>query len=109
MNEQAEILTKDARLVAIIPPAFDVELCIAYAGADNFTRAPVYARADAYLDEEAARLLTRAIELAAELGLRLRLFDAFRPTEAQWVLWNHTPDPDFLMPSRPNLTMAPRA
>jgi D-alanyl-D-alanine dipeptidase len=30
----------------------------------------------------------------------LRLFDAFRPVEAQWVLWNHTPDPDFLADPR---------
>ncbi len=100
MSEQAEILTKDAKLVAITPPAFDVDLCIAYASADNFTGAPVYARADGHLHEEAAALLTRTIGLAAELGLRLRLFDAFRPTEAQWVLWNHTPDPDFLADPR---------
>jgi D-alanyl-D-alanine dipeptidase len=100
MSEPPEILTKDAKLVAIKPPTFDVDLCIAYASADNFTGAPIYARADGHLHEEAATLLTRAIGLAAELGLRLRLFDAFRPTEAQWVLWNHTPDPDFLADPR---------
>lgn len=33
-------------------------------------------------------------------GLRLRIFDAFRPTEAQWRLWEHTPDPEFLADPR---------
>lgn len=87
-------------LVAIAPPDFDVDLEIAYAGSDNFTGAPVYGRAACYLHRDAAELLTRAIGLAAELGHRLLIYDAFRPTEAQWVLWNHTPDPDFLADPR---------
>ena len=24
------------------------------------------------------------------------IYDAFRPTEAQWILWEHSPNPDFL-------------
>ena len=34
------------------------------------------------------------------MGYKLRIFDAFRPSEAQWILWNHTPDPDFLADPR---------
>jgi D-alanyl-D-alanine dipeptidase len=30
----------------------------------------------------------------------LRIFDAFRPVEAQWILWNHTPDPVFVADPR---------
>jgi D-alanyl-D-alanine dipeptidase len=100
MTEQPAILTEGAALVEVAPPAFDVDLAIAYAGAENFTGRPVYARPGCYLHEEAAALLQRAVALAAEIGLRLRLFDAFRPTEAQWVLWNHTPDPEFLADPR---------
>jgi len=98
--QNPDALTEDANLVAITAPTFDVDLSIAYASADNFTGKPVYARTVAYLHEEAAAALARAIELAAEIGLRLRIFDAFRPVEAQWVLWNHTPDPDFLADPR---------
>ncbi|MCM0020653.1 MAG: D-alanyl-D-alanine dipeptidase [Tagaea sp.] len=87
-------------LVAIAPPEYPVELDIAYATARNFTGKPVYARAAAYLHPIAARNLTRAIELAAPLGLRLKIFDAFRPSEAQWTLWNCRPDPDFLSDPR---------
>src|SRR5690606_20379310 len=66
----------------------------------NVTGKPVYAKARAYLHEDAAAALARAIGLAAAIGLRFRLFDAFRPTEAQWVLWNACPDPEFLADPR---------
>jgi len=87
-------------LVAIAPPAFDVVLDIAYATPNNFTGKPIYRRAAAYLHPVAAEHLSRAIGLAAALGLRLKIFDAFRPTEAQWAMWNHTPDPNFLADPR---------
>ena len=85
-------------LVEIAPPAFDVHLSLAYGSSDNFTGKPVYRRADCYLHEDAAAKLNTAETLAAELDLKIRIFDAFRPSEAQSVLWDHTPDPDFLAP-----------
>lgn len=87
-------------LVEIRPPAFDVLLDLRYAGSDNFTGRPVYARAAAYLHEAAVDALARAVDAAARLGLRLRLLDAYRPPEAQWALWSHTPDPEFLADPR---------
>ncbi|HJM61532.1 MAG TPA: D-alanyl-D-alanine dipeptidase [Alphaproteobacteria bacterium] len=87
-------------LVAIEPPAYDLSVTMAYAGADNFTGAPIYARAACYLHTDAAACLERAIVAAGQLGLRLLVFDAFRPVEAQWALWSHTPDPDFLADPR---------
>ena len=83
-------------LVEIAPPAYDVDIFIAYATAQNFTGKPVYARPGCYLHPDAAACLAKAIALAATMGLRFKVFDAFRPSEAQWVLWNHTPDPEFL-------------
>ncbi len=87
-------------LVPIAPPDFDVDIDLRYATDNNFTEAPVYARADCYLHETAADHLREAIRLTGEIGYRLRIFDAFRPAEAQWKLWNHTPDPDFLADPR---------
>lgn len=88
-------------LVRIALPAFDVDIALAYATPDNFTGKPVY-RTDAgcFLHDDAARLLGRAADLARPLGYRLKVLDAFRPSEAQWVLWNHTPDPGFLADPR---------
>jgi D-alanyl-D-alanine dipeptidase len=83
-------------LVEIDAKGFGVEIDIVYASPNNFTGKPVYARPGCYLHPDAGAALTRAAGLAAALGLKLRIFDAFRPTEAQFKLWAHTPDPEFL-------------
>ncbi len=93
-------MTVTAMLVEIAPPEFPVLLDLRYATSDNLTGAPIYRRAGCYLNREAAGLLQRATALAAQLELRLKIFDAFRPTEAAWALWNHTPDPNFLADPR---------
>ncbi|CCQ75703.1 D-alanyl-D-alanine dipeptidase [Magnetospira sp. QH-2] len=87
-------------LIEITPQTHNVDLDIAYATADNFTGKPVYTRAACYLHPEAEALLRQAVDLAAIQGWRLKIFDAFRPSEAQWRLWNHTPDPEFLADPR---------
>lgn len=87
-------------MIEISPPTFDVDIYMVYATAENFTAKPIYGRPGCYLHDHAAEALTRAIDLAAELGLRFKVYDAFRPSEAQWLLWEHTPDPDFLADPR---------
>ncbi len=87
-------------LTEILPPRFAVDIDLAYAGPDNFTGAPIYRRNACFLHADAAAALARAQGLAGPLGYGLRIFDAFRPAEAQWVLWRHTPDPDFLADPR---------
>lgn len=89
------------RLIEIRPESHDVRIALKYATADNFTGKPVYA-ADArcYLHPEAEACLRRAIALARTQGYRFLIFDAYRPPEAQWKLWEHTPDPNFLADPR---------
>ncbi len=87
-------------LTEISPERHGILLDLAYATDNNFTGAPVYGRAACYLHAEAFAKLERARDLAAAIGLRLRVFDAFRPAEAQWVLWNHTPNPVFVADPR---------
>ena len=87
-------------LVEITESTHEVLLDIRYATNDNFTGRPVYARPGCYLNFEAEALLRRAAALARPQGLTLKLFDTFRPSEAQWQLWNHTPDPEFLADPR---------
>jgi len=99
MNKSAVNLLA-SNLVEITAATYDVDIFIAYATADNFTGRPVYARPGCYLHVDAAACLVRAVDLARQVGLRLKIFDAFRPSEAQWILWNHTPDPDFLADPR---------
>ncbi len=73
-----------------------IALDVAYAAGNNFTGAPVYARAACFLVPEAAQALERAAALAVSQGLRLCVFDAFRPAEAQGILWNFFPNPEFV-------------
>ena len=87
-------------LVEITPSEFDAEIELAYATESNFTGAPIYRRNACYLHAETAVRLSHVIEHATSLGLRLRILDGFRPMEAQWALWNHTPDPDFVADPR---------
>jgi D-alanyl-D-alanine dipeptidase len=87
-------------LVPIGPPDHDVDLDLRYATADNITGRPIYRRHAAFLHAEAVPLLERAIALARPLGLRFKIFDAFRPTEAQWRLWDAYPSDEFVADPR---------
>lgn len=86
--------------VEIDPQSHGVDISLAYATANNFTGSPVYKHAHCFLHEDAAARLVHAVELAGRLGHRMLIYDALRPSEAQWALWNHTPDPDFLSDPR---------
>ena len=84
-------------LVEITPQEYNVAIDLKYATPENFTGQPVYQKnARCFLHEEAAAKLKAAIKLADTQGYRFLIFDAYRPSEAQWKLWNHTPDPNFL-------------
>lgn len=84
-------------LIEITPEKYKVDIDLRYATPNNFTGAPAYApKARCYLHKEAADCLAKAVEIAAPLGYRFRIYDAYRPTEVQWKLWEHTPDPNFL-------------
>ena len=83
-------------LVEILPETHKVEILLLYGTNDNFTGKSVYDRPRCYLHTDAEKLLSNAVELAAQLSLKIRIYDAFRPSEAQWVLWRHSPDPNFL-------------
>lgn len=87
-------------LIPISPPACDVIIDLKYATADNFIGVAVYHRPVALLRREAAAALTRAAALAAGIGCRLKIYDAFRPVEAQWRLWERLPDPDYVADPR---------
>lgn len=83
-------------MVEITPKDFDVEIALAYATRDNITGKPIYARAACYLHADAAAKLKAAVALAAPLALKFKIFDAYRPTEAQWKLWEAFPSEEFV-------------
>jgi D-alanyl-D-alanine dipeptidase len=87
-------------LLQIAPPRHDVIVALAYATADNVLGKPIYRHPRCYLHRDAEACLAAAISLAGALGYRLKIFDAFRPSEAQWIMWNRYPQPGFFADPR---------
>ena len=81
-------------LQEISHPAIDIDL--RYASANNLTGIPIYQHAIAFLHKDALAALVAAAELAQAQGLRLRVLDAYRPSAAQWRLWEVLPNPMFV-------------
>lgn len=86
-------------LVEIIPQD-GLKVSLAYATNENFVAKRIYTHAICYLHEEAAALLEKARKLAHDQGYGLHIFDAFRPQEAQWALWECVPDPMYVADPR---------
>ena len=77
-----------------------VLLDLRYATADNLLGRPVYDRPVALLRPEARAALRAAVDRAGVLGLRFKLFDAFRPLEAQRLFWEAATDKTFVADPR---------
>ena len=67
-----------------------------YAGPDNFTGESIYDFTDAYLRYGTVEKLSQAQEALEEAGYSLLIWDAFRPTAAQFRLWEVCPDPVYV-------------
>ena len=84
------------RLVEITPETHHVQIDLVYATDRNFTGKPIYKTAHCLLLEPAEAGLRRAVEIARSIGMTLRIFDAYRPPQAQQVLWDFLPDPTYI-------------
>lgn len=77
-----------------------IDLDLRYATPDNLTGCPIYTHALALLHPEAHAALARSADLAGVMGYRLVVYDAYRPSIAQWRLWEAMPDPKFVADPR---------
>ncbi|MCA8251955.1 D-alanyl-D-alanine dipeptidase [Burkholderia sp. AU31624] len=84
------------RLVEITSATHRVDIDLVYATDRNLTGKPIYRRAHCLLLAPAEAALRRAVTIAAQAGFTLRLYDAYRPPQAQQVLWDFLPDPNFI-------------
>ena len=84
------------QLVEITPESHHVQIQLAYATHDNITGQPIYQKKACYLHKKAELCLKKAVIIADTLNLRLKIFDAFRPLEAQMTLWKHFEDPNYI-------------
>lgn len=72
--------------------AFDVR----YATTNNFTGRVLYDCGEVYLSRRAAERLKRVSERLRPLGLRLKVYDGYRPLSVQKKLWAIVPDENYV-------------
>lgn len=82
-----------ARVVDYIP---DILVDLKYGTEDNFTGQVIYSFQDVYLRYGTVKKLKAAQETFAEAGLRLKIWDGYRPVSAQFQLWEACPDSNFV-------------
>ncbi|MDQ2231024.1 D-alanyl-D-alanine dipeptidase [Citrobacter portucalensis] len=81
--------------LSVIFPSLHIDL--KYATADNITGAPIYREARCLLHTEAVTALAKSVSIAQLAGLQLVVYDAYRPQQAQAILWNACPDPQYVV------------
>lgn len=74
----------------------DIVVELKYATSSNFTGGVIYDFTDVYLRYSTVLKLMDVQAELREQGLRLKIWDGFRPIEAQEKLWNAKPDPKFV-------------
>jgi D-alanyl-D-alanine dipeptidase len=98
MNEHADLECRyvNSPLVEVDAHALQVEIDLIYAGVDNLAGKQIYQDPRCLLHRDAERCLRKASTLARQAGLRLRIFDAYRPGYAQYLLWQALPNPEYV-------------
>jgi D-alanyl-D-alanine dipeptidase len=82
-------------LSLLIPNAkFDIR----YADTNNFMKIKVYDCPACYMRLIVAKSLMKANESLDSLGLSFVFYDCYRPSSAQWKLWEKMPNANYVMP-----------
>ncbi len=89
-------LLEPADFVRVTDYLPDIAVDLKYASADNFTGQVIYDFTDAYLRYGTVQKLSAALEALESQGYSLLVWDAFRPTAAQFRLWEVCPDPVYV-------------
>ena len=86
----------DEEFVRVLDYIPDIYVELKYATQDNFTGSAIYDFTEAYLRYGTVKKLAQAQETLAAQGLGLLIWDAYRPREAQFALWEVCPDPVYV-------------
>lgn len=96
VNSAEQIVPQNTQLVQVLPIPGSLILDIAYGTPQNFTGQVIYTNPHCFIHQVAFEKLMRAVDLAKAAGFQIKLFDAFRPQEAQEKLWSICPDPRYV-------------
>lgn len=94
ISPSPEPLDIDFVCVSDYIPSIYVEL--KYATADNFTGQVIYDFTAAYLRYGTVKKLVKVQDYLIKQGFSLKIWDAYRPVEAQFNLWEVCPDPQYV-------------
>ena len=86
----------DSVLVRVSDYIPDISQEMMYATTLNFTGIRIYDFTDAYLRYGTVKKLAQVADELRAQGLGLLIWDAFRPLEAQQMLWDIYPDPNYV-------------
>lgn len=94
-NAQMELANSDdfIDLKELIP---DIEVELKYATTNNITGKRIYDFSQAFLRLGPALKLKNASAEAEQLGYRIKVWDAYRPPEAQFELWQALPNSNYI-------------
>ena len=91
-KEEQKEEPKDEELVKILDYIPDVVIDLKYATEENFTGVVIYESDEALLRYGTVKKLKKVQEELKKLGYKLCIWDAFRPKEAQFKLWEICPN-----------------
>jgi len=83
-------------LVKLLDVDDDFIVELRYATEDNFTGKRVYESAECYIDRETLKMLIEARDVFRKDGYRVKIWDAYRPINAQKRFWEIYPDDNFV-------------
>ncbi len=67
-----------------------------YSTEDNFLKTAVYDCAECYLRLKTVKALVKANEAAMQQGLRIKIFDCYRPLDVQKKMWTIVPNATYV-------------
>ncbi|SHI73838.1 M15 family metallopeptidase [Parasporobacterium paucivorans] len=93
-------LPGDSEYVKVTEYVSSIFIDLKYATVDNFTGQVIYGFSDAYLRYGTVQKTKKAQETARLQGYSLKIWDAYRPLDAQYALWTAVPDPTYVADPR---------
>ncbi|KUO74545.1 MAG: hypothetical protein APF77_18920 [Clostridia bacterium BRH_c25] len=95
-NYEDEVKRLAANLVDIRVLSEEFEIELKYASKDNFIGREIYSRPLCAMQKSTAYKLIKANEELMKKGLRIKIWDAYRPFSAQKLMWDIMPLHDFV-------------
>lgn len=95
-TEIARVKIMDTTFVNVMDYSKDFVYDMKYATADNFLKAQVYDCAECFLRLKTVKALVKANAKFMKQGLRIKLFDCYRPLDIQKRMWKIVSNPEYV-------------